>query len=140
MLHGSSVEEIETYRVEPYVVAADVYGAPPHTGRVSSVSVVVVNWIDAVYDVANHAETASRFDHSNNASNPTTNPPMGLRKSHQRRSRSVLIRYPADASPLHANLALVARGGQVGRPWPGVSSGDNPTATQAVRTLLSFRE
>src|SRR5262249_34953756 len=26
-------EEVARYQVEPYVVAADVYGAPPHTGR-----------------------------------------------------------------------------------------------------------
>jgi len=31
--HGSTAKEIEVYKVEPYVVAADVYGAPPHTGR-----------------------------------------------------------------------------------------------------------
>ncbi len=31
--HGSSPAQIATYRVEPYVVAADVYGVPPHTGR-----------------------------------------------------------------------------------------------------------
>jgi len=31
--HGSSAAEIATYRVEPYVVAADVYAVPPHTGR-----------------------------------------------------------------------------------------------------------
>ncbi|MBF0377160.1 MAG: cyclic beta 1-2 glucan synthetase [Desulfamplus sp.] len=31
--HGRSIEEIGTYKVEPYVVAADVYAAPPHTGR-----------------------------------------------------------------------------------------------------------
>ena len=31
--HGATKEEIECYKVEPYVVAADVYGAPPHTGR-----------------------------------------------------------------------------------------------------------
>jgi cellobiose phosphorylase len=31
--HGRSPEEIETYKVEPYVVAADVYAATPHTGR-----------------------------------------------------------------------------------------------------------
>jgi cyclic beta-1,2-glucan synthetase len=31
--HGDTPERIDTYRVEPYVVAADVYGAPPHTGR-----------------------------------------------------------------------------------------------------------
>jgi cellobiose phosphorylase len=31
--HGRSAEEIATYKVEPYVVAADVYAVPPHTGR-----------------------------------------------------------------------------------------------------------
>ncbi len=31
--HGASPEDVFTYRVEPYVVAADVYGAEPHTGR-----------------------------------------------------------------------------------------------------------
>jgi cyclic beta-1,2-glucan synthetase len=31
--HGGSAEAIATYRVEPYVVAADVYSLPPHTGR-----------------------------------------------------------------------------------------------------------
>ncbi len=31
--HGSTKEAINTYRVEPYVVAADVYGVEPHTGR-----------------------------------------------------------------------------------------------------------
>ncbi|MEJ2388374.1 MAG: cyclic beta 1-2 glucan synthetase, partial [Chromatiaceae bacterium] len=31
--HTRSAEEIATYKVEPYVVAADVYGVPPHTGR-----------------------------------------------------------------------------------------------------------
>jgi cyclic beta-1,2-glucan synthetase len=25
--------EIERYKVEPYVMGADIYGAPPHTGR-----------------------------------------------------------------------------------------------------------
>ncbi|MES2123257.1 MAG: glycosyl transferase [Gemmatimonadota bacterium] len=30
---GGSVEAIATYLVEPYVVAADVYGVDPHTGR-----------------------------------------------------------------------------------------------------------
>lgn len=29
--HGSTPDEISTYRVEPYVVAADVYGVPPPT-------------------------------------------------------------------------------------------------------------
>jgi cellobiose phosphorylase len=33
ILHGATPEEISTYRVEPYVVAADVYGVDPHTGR-----------------------------------------------------------------------------------------------------------
>ena len=31
--HGGSAEAIETYKVEPYVVAADVYGVYPHAGR-----------------------------------------------------------------------------------------------------------
>ena len=31
--HGRSPSGIETYKVEPYVVAADVYAVPPHTGR-----------------------------------------------------------------------------------------------------------
>ena len=31
--HGNSAEEVKTYKVEPYVVAADVYGVQPHTGR-----------------------------------------------------------------------------------------------------------
>jgi cyclic beta-1,2-glucan synthetase len=31
--HGSSREEVDRYKVEPYVIAADVYGIPPHTGR-----------------------------------------------------------------------------------------------------------
>jgi cellobiose phosphorylase len=31
--HGGSVEGIGVYKVEPYVVAADVYAVPPHTGR-----------------------------------------------------------------------------------------------------------
>jgi cellobiose phosphorylase len=31
--HGKSAEGIERYKVEPYVVAADVYAVPPHTGR-----------------------------------------------------------------------------------------------------------
>jgi cellobiose phosphorylase len=31
--HGNTSEAIATYRVEPYVVAADVYAVPPHTGR-----------------------------------------------------------------------------------------------------------
>jgi cellobiose phosphorylase len=31
--HGATAESIATYRVEPYVVAADVYGVAPHTGR-----------------------------------------------------------------------------------------------------------
>jgi cellobiose phosphorylase len=30
---ATTVEEAHHYKVEPYVVAADVYGAPPHTGR-----------------------------------------------------------------------------------------------------------
>jgi cyclic beta-1,2-glucan synthetase len=31
--HARSPEETAIYRVEPYVVAADVYACPPHTGR-----------------------------------------------------------------------------------------------------------
>ncbi len=31
--HGSQPEEIERYKVEPYVMCADIYAAPPHTGR-----------------------------------------------------------------------------------------------------------
>jgi len=31
--HGKSAERIGTYKAEPYVVAADVYAVPPHTGR-----------------------------------------------------------------------------------------------------------
>jgi cellobiose phosphorylase len=31
--HAASAQAIATYKVEPYVVAADVYAVPPHTGR-----------------------------------------------------------------------------------------------------------
>jgi cellobiose phosphorylase len=31
--HGSQPEEIERYKVEPYVMCADIYAAHPHTGR-----------------------------------------------------------------------------------------------------------
>jgi cyclic beta-1,2-glucan synthetase len=31
--HGAAPKSIATYKVEPYVVAADVYGVAPHTGR-----------------------------------------------------------------------------------------------------------
>ena len=31
--HGRSPEDVTRYRAEPYVVAADVYSVPPHTGR-----------------------------------------------------------------------------------------------------------
>jgi cellobiose phosphorylase len=31
--HAASPDGVERYKVEPYVVCADVYGAPPHTGR-----------------------------------------------------------------------------------------------------------
>jgi cyclic beta-1,2-glucan synthetase len=31
--HADSPEKVAKYRVEPFVVAADVYGMPPHTGR-----------------------------------------------------------------------------------------------------------
>jgi cellobiose phosphorylase len=33
ILHSDSPEKVARYKVEPYVVAADVYGVPPHTGR-----------------------------------------------------------------------------------------------------------
>ncbi len=31
--HGSRPEDIDRYKVEPYVMSADIYAAPPHTGR-----------------------------------------------------------------------------------------------------------
>lgn len=31
--HADTPEKTETYKVEPYVIAADVYSVPPHTGR-----------------------------------------------------------------------------------------------------------
>lgn len=31
--HGRTAEGVDTYKVEPYVVAGDVYARPPHTGR-----------------------------------------------------------------------------------------------------------
>ncbi len=31
--HGTTSEQTEVYKVEPYVMAADVYGVEPHTGR-----------------------------------------------------------------------------------------------------------
>ena len=31
--HATTPQEVQRYKVEPYVVCADVYGAPPHTGR-----------------------------------------------------------------------------------------------------------
>jgi cellobiose phosphorylase len=31
--HGATPKDIATYKVEPYVIAADVYAVPPHTGR-----------------------------------------------------------------------------------------------------------
>lgn len=33
LTHGSTPEEVAIYMAEPYVVAADVYALPPHTGR-----------------------------------------------------------------------------------------------------------
>jgi cyclic beta-1,2-glucan synthetase len=30
---SASAEQAATYKVEPYVISADVYGVPPHTGR-----------------------------------------------------------------------------------------------------------
>ncbi|NNH30659.1 glycosyl transferase [Rhizobium sp. SEMIA 4085] len=31
--HAATRDQVERYKVEPYAVAADIYGAPPHTGR-----------------------------------------------------------------------------------------------------------
>jgi len=31
--HGRTPEEVKVYKAEPYVMAADVYGVDPHTGR-----------------------------------------------------------------------------------------------------------
>jgi len=31
--HGGTAEQIEIYKVEPYVIAADVYAMTPHVGR-----------------------------------------------------------------------------------------------------------
>jgi N,N'-diacetylchitobiose phosphorylase len=31
--HGSTREQVDVYRAEPFVIAADVYGEPPHAGR-----------------------------------------------------------------------------------------------------------
>ena len=31
--HATTRDDVDRYKVEPYVVCADVYGAPPHTGR-----------------------------------------------------------------------------------------------------------
>jgi cellobiose phosphorylase len=31
--HGATPEQMQVYKVEPYVMAADVYAVPPHTGR-----------------------------------------------------------------------------------------------------------
>ncbi|HEY1227859.1 MAG TPA: hypothetical protein VGF26_11130, partial [Ramlibacter sp.] len=31
--HSSTPEDVATYQVEPYVIAADIYGADPHVGR-----------------------------------------------------------------------------------------------------------
>jgi cellobiose phosphorylase len=31
--HATTADEVQHYKVEPYVVCADVYGASPHTGR-----------------------------------------------------------------------------------------------------------
>jgi cellobiose phosphorylase len=31
--HGCQLDEIERYKVEPYVMCADIYAASPHTGR-----------------------------------------------------------------------------------------------------------
>ncbi len=31
--HGSRQDKVQVYKVEPYVIAADIYAIPPHTGR-----------------------------------------------------------------------------------------------------------
>ena len=31
--HAGTTADVEVYKVEPYVMCADIYGAPPHTGR-----------------------------------------------------------------------------------------------------------
>ncbi len=31
--HGGTRKDVQVYKVEPYVIAADVYAVPPHTGR-----------------------------------------------------------------------------------------------------------
>jgi cellobiose phosphorylase len=31
--HARTPAEVAQYKVEPYVICADIYGAPPHTGR-----------------------------------------------------------------------------------------------------------
>ena len=31
--HADSLDEVQQYKVEPYVVTADIYGVPPHVGR-----------------------------------------------------------------------------------------------------------
>ena len=31
--HSNSAQKIETYKVEPYVMAADIHSLPPHAGR-----------------------------------------------------------------------------------------------------------
>jgi len=33
VMHGLTAAAVETYKAEPYVIAADVYGVSPHTGR-----------------------------------------------------------------------------------------------------------
>ncbi len=33
ILHGNTPDDVQRYRVEPYVAMADVYSQPPHVGR-----------------------------------------------------------------------------------------------------------
>ena len=33
VMHGMSAEAVDVYKVEPYVIAADVYAVAPHVGR-----------------------------------------------------------------------------------------------------------
>ncbi len=46
IMHGSTSEQIATYRVEPYVVAADVYGVAPHMGRGGWTWYTGFSWMD----------------------------------------------------------------------------------------------
>ncbi len=61
--HARTAGEVERYRVEPYVVAADVYGAPPHVGRggwtwyTGSAGWMFRAGLEAVLGVRRHGDT-----------------------------------------------------------------------------------